>query len=90
MNKAELITHVAESAAITKSQAEKTVNAIFNGIAASLKKGVDARFVGFGTFAVSKRAARTGRNPQTGASIKIAASKTARFRAGKELKDSVK
>jgi DNA-binding protein HU-beta len=90
MNKAELVAHVAQSAAVTKAQAEKSVNAIFQGIAASLKKGNDARFVGFGTFAVSKRSARTGRNPRTGATIKIAASKTARFRAGKELKDSIK
>ena len=90
MNKAELVSHVAQSASVTKVQAEKAVNAIFQGIAVSLKKGTDARFVGFGTFAVSKRSARTGRNPRTGATIKIAASKTARFRPGKELKDSIK
>ena len=90
MNKAELVSHVAQSASVTKAQAEKAINAIFQGIGASLKKGNDARFVGFGTFTVSKRSARTGRNPRTGASIKIAASKTARFRPGKELKDSIK
>jgi DNA-binding protein HU-beta len=90
MNKAQLVAHVVESAALTKAQAEKAVNAMFSGISTSLKKGNDARFVGFGTFAVSKRSARTGRNPRTGAAIKIAASKTARFRAGKELKDSIK
>ena len=89
MNKAELIAHVAETASVTKAQAEKAINAIFNGITASLKKGNDARFVGFGTFSVSKRSARTGRNPRTGASIKIAASKTARFRTGTELKNSI-
>ena len=90
MNKAELVTHVTQSTAVTKTQAEQVVNAVFKSIAASLKKGNDARFVGFGTFALSKRSARTGRNPRTGATIKIPASKTTRFRAGKELKDSIK
>ena len=89
MNKAELVTHVTQSTAVTKTQAEQVVNAVFKSIAASLKKGNDARFVGFGTFAVAKRSARTGRNPRTGASIKIAASKTARFRTGTELKNSI-
>jgi DNA-binding protein HU-beta len=89
MNKSELVDHVAKSAAISKAQSEKSVNAIFEGISRSLKQGKDARFVGFGTFTVTKRSARTGRNPRTGAAIKIAAAKVARFRPGKELKDSL-
>lgn len=89
MNKAELVDHVAKSAAISKAQGEKAVNAIFEGISRSLKQGNDARFVGFGTFTVTKRAARNGRNPRTGAEIKIKASKVVRFRVGKELKDSI-
>lgn len=89
MNKAELIDIIAKSAGITKGQGEKAVNAVFEGIARSLKKGDDARFVGFGTFTVAKRAARNGRNPRTGAPIKISASKVVRFRVGKELKNSI-
>jgi DNA-binding protein HU-beta len=90
MNKAELISHVSKIAAINNTQAEKAVNTFFKGISESLKKGTDARFVGFGTFTVTKRSARIGRNPRTGATLKIAASKAVRFRVGKELKDSIK
>ena len=87
MNKSELVEFVAQSAGLTKSDGEKAVNAVFEGIADALSQGTDARFVGFGTFSVSKRSARTGRNPRTGETINIAASSVARFRAGKELKD---
>jgi DNA-binding protein HU-beta len=89
MNKAELIDYVAEQCDLPKAKAQETVDAVFEGITKTLKKGDDARFVGFGTFSVSKRAATTGRNPRTGESIKIPASKNAKFKAGKELKDAV-
>jgi DNA-binding protein HU-beta len=89
MNKTDLIEFVAQHAKLTKADSEKAVNAVFKGIADTLSKGGEARFVGFGTFSVSKRSARTGRNPQTGATINIAASSVPRFRPGKELKDSV-
>ena len=89
MNKAELVDHVAKKAELTKADAQKAVEAVFAGITATLKKGDDARFVGFGTFSVAKRAATTGRNPRTGEAIKIKASKNAKFKAGKELKEAV-
>lgn len=89
MNKQELIDYVAETAGLTKADAQKAVEAVFDGITVTLKKGDDARFVGFGTFSVAKRAATTGRNPRTGEAIKIPASKNAKFKAGKELKDAV-
>jgi DNA-binding protein HU-beta len=89
MNKAELIDYVAEQCDLPKAKATEVVDAVFDGITKTLKKGDDARFVGFGTFSVSKRAATTGRNPRTGESIKIPASKNAKFKAGKELKDAV-
>ena len=89
MNKAELIDYVAEKAELTKADAQNAVDAVFEGITSTLKKGNDARFVGFGTFSVAKRAATTGRNPRTGEAIKIPASKNAKFKAGKELKDAV-
>lgn len=89
MNKQELIEYVAEQAELTKADAQKAVDAVFEGITATLKKGNDARFVGFGTFSVAKRAATTGRNPRTGEAIKIPASKNAKFKAGKELKEAV-
>ena len=89
MNKTELIAAVAEQAEITKKDAEKAVKAFTDVIAAELKKGEKVQLVGFGTFEVSKRAAREGRNPQTGKSMKIKASKTAKFKAGKALKDSL-
>ena len=89
MNKTELIAAVAEQAELTKKDAEKAVKAFTEVIAAELKKGEKVQLVGFGTFEVSKRAAREGRNPQTGKSMKIKASKNARFKAGKALKDAL-
>lgn len=89
MNKAELIAYVAQQTKLTKADCEKAVNAVFDGISGSLKKGQDAAFVGFGTFGILKRAARKGRNPRTGEEIKIAASKQPKFKAGKALKDAV-
>jgi len=89
MNKAELIEHVANETEMTKADAQRAVEAVFGGIRATVKKGNDARFVGFGTFTVAKRAATTGRNPRTGEAIKIKASKNVKFKAGKELKEAV-
>ncbi|PZO85747.1 MAG: DNA-binding protein HU [Micavibrio aeruginosavorus] len=89
MNKAELIDYVAKEADLTKADAQKAVEAVFAGITATLQGGEEARFVGFGTFAVSNRAASTGRNPRTGETIQIPATKQAKFKAGKELKDAV-
>ncbi|MDR9756485.1 MAG: HU family DNA-binding protein [Thermacetogeniaceae bacterium] len=89
MNKAELIGSVAEKAGMPKKDAEKAVNAVFASIEEALAKGDKVQLVGFGTFEVRERAARTGRNPQTGEEIQIAASRVPAFRAGKALKDSV-
>lgn len=85
MNKAELIAKIAEDAGITKTQANAAVDSVIEGVTKTLKGGGKVTLVGFGTFSVSKRAARNGRNPQTGAVIKIKARKVARFKAGKEL-----
>ena len=90
MNKTELIAAVAEQAELTKKDAEKAVKAFTDVIAKELKKGEKVQLVGFGTFEVSKRAAREGRNPQTGKTMKIKASKSPKFKAGKALKDLVK
>jgi DNA-binding protein HU-beta len=89
MNKAEFVNAVADSAGCTKADAAKTVEAGIEVIKKALKKGDTVAIVGFGTFAVRKRSARTGRNPQTGATIKIKASKVPAFKAGKALKDAV-
>jgi DNA-binding protein HU-beta len=89
MNKQDLAASVADSTGLTKADSTKAVDAIFDVITQSLKKGDDVRLAGFGTFRVAKRAARTGRNPQTGATINIPASKQPKFSAGKGLKDSV-
>lgn len=89
MNKQDLVTHVAEAAGISKSDAAKAVDAVFDGISDALKKGDEVRLIGFGTFAVASRAASEGRNPRTGEKIKIAASKQPKFKAGKSLKDAV-
>ncbi len=89
MNKAELIEFVAKQCDFTKVDAQSAVEAVFDGIRKTVKKGQDARFVGFGTFTVAKRAATTGRNPRTGEPIKIKASKNVKFKAGKELKEAV-
>lgn len=85
MNKAELIAVLADNAGITKTQANATLDAFVDAVTKTLKKGDKVTLVGFGTFSVSKRAARMGRNPQTGAAIKIKAKKVAKFKAGKEL-----
>jgi len=90
MTKAELVAKVAKDAKITKAAAGKSLNAVVDGITKALKKGDRVTLVGFGTFSVSKRKARTGRNPQTGKSIKIAARKVAKFKAGSGLKKAVK
>lgn len=85
MNKAELITKISEDADITKKQAGEALDSFTNAVAKTLKKGDKVTLVGFGTFSVLKRAARNGRNPQTGATIKIKARKVPKFKAGKEL-----
>lgn len=89
MNKSELIDHIARSADISKAAAGRALESIVSGVKTTLKKGGTVTLVGFGTFTVGKRAARTGRNPQTGASIKIKAARVPKFRAGKALKDAV-
>lgn len=90
MNKTDLIAKVAKDAKLTKKDAEAAVNATFDAIKGALKKGDKVQLIGFGTFEVRKRAAKQGRNPQTGAAIKIKASKVPAFKAGKALKDAVK
>jgi len=89
MNKADFVNAVADTAGCSKADAAKTVEAGIEVIKKALKKGDTVAIVGFGTFAVRKRSARTGRNPQTGATIKIKASKVPAFKAGKALKDAV-
>ena len=89
MNKQELIAQVSDTAGLTRSDAVKAVEAVFDSISAALKKGDEVRLVGFGTFSVSKRKASTGRNPRTGEPMSIAASSQPKFKAGKVLKDSV-
>lgn len=90
MNKTELVAAIAEKAGIAKKDAEKALAAFVDTVAAELKAGEKIQLVGFGTFETRKREARTGINPQTGAKIKIAASKNPVFKAGKALKDAVK
>jgi len=85
MNKSELVSQVAEEVGLTKTQANAALDAIIESISKVLKKGDKVTLVGFGTFSVSKRAARKGRNPQTGETIKIKAKKVAKFKPGKEL-----
>ncbi len=89
MTKADLVDAVAKQTNMSKSQADAAVNAVLDGISKGLKKEKEVRLVGFGTFEVRNRKARTGRNPQTGDKIKIKASKTVGFKAGKALKDTV-
>ena len=89
MNKGELISKISEDAKISKAQAKEALESFLNTTKKVLKKGDKISLVGFGTFSVSKRAARTGRNPQTGKEIKIPAKKVVKFKAGKELSDSV-
>ncbi|EKT4481365.1 HU family DNA-binding protein [Pseudomonas putida] len=89
MNKAELIDAIAASADISKATAGKALDAVIDSVTGALKAGDSVVLVGFGTFAVKERAARTGRNPQTGKPIKIDAAKVPGFKAGKGLKDAV-
>ena len=90
MNKGDLVAKIASDAGITKVQAESAVSSLVGAVTASLKKKQKVTLVGFGTFSVSKRKARTGRNPQTGAPIKIAARNVPKFSAGSDLKKAVK
>ena len=89
MNKQELIGQVAEVSGLGKGDASKAVEAVFDSISSALKKGDEVRLVGFGTFTVGERAARTGRDPRTKEAITIKAAKFTKFKAGKALKDAV-
>lgn len=89
MNKTELIEAMAAEAGISKAAAGKALNGMMDAVKSTLKKGGKVSLVGFGSWDVSKRAARNGRNPQTGATIKIAAKNVVKFKAGSELKNSV-
>ncbi len=89
MNKTDLIDAVAEAAALSKADAGRAVDAVFDSVAGALKGGDKVSLVGFGTFLVRERAARQGRNPKTGETITIAAGKSPAFKAGKGLKDAV-
>jgi DNA-binding protein HU-beta len=89
MNKNDLVGVVADKASITKAQATEAVDAVFEAVTGALKGGGEVRLVGFGTFSVSRRKASKGRNPATGAEIKIPASNQAKFKPGKGLKDAI-
>ena len=89
MNKTELVAAIAEKTELSKMDAEKALKAFTDVVAEELKKGEKIQLVGFGTFEVAERPARTGRNPMTGKTIEIAASKSPKFKAGKALKDSL-
>ena len=89
MNKTELVAAIADEAGLSKKDAEKALKAFTDVVTEELKKGEKVQLVGFGTFEVSERAAREGRNPQTGAAMKIAAPKAPKFKAGKALKDLI-
>lgn len=89
MNKSELVEHIASNADISKAAAERALEAVTQAVKNTLKKGGSVALVGFGTFTVTKRAARNGRNPRTGETIKIKASKAAKFTPGKALKDAL-
>lgn len=89
MNKSELIAEIATQAGITKAEAGRVIDATTSAITTSLKKGEAVTLIGFGTFKVSKRAARTARNPRTGAELKVAARNAPAFTAGKALKDEI-
>ena len=90
MNKSDLIEHIATQADISKAAATRALDAIVGGVKTTLKKSGSVTIVGFGTFAVTKRAARTGRNPRTGAAIKIKAAKVPKFKPGKALREALK
>ncbi len=89
MNKSELIEAIADGSGLSKADAGRALDALTTSVTKALKKGQSVSLVGFGTFSVKKRAARTGRNPRTGETIKIKASKNPAFKAGKALKDAV-
>ncbi len=89
MNKTELIDHIAKSADISKAAAARSLDAVIDAITETLKNDGNVTLVGFGTFSVGERAARSGRNPRTGEEIKIASAKVPKFKAGKLLKDAV-
>ena len=89
MNKTELIEAIANESGLTKRDAEKALSAFADTVTSAMKNGDKVQLVGFGTFEVSKRAARTGRNPRTGETVEIAASATPKFKAGKALKNAV-
>lgn len=89
MNKSQLVDKIAEGAEISKAAAGRALDSFIDAVTDALKKGDSVQLVGFGTFAVRERSARTGRNPQTGQTIQIAAAKVPSFKAGKALKDSV-
>lgn len=90
MNKADLVVRIAKEVEITKRQAEKTLNVLMDSVQEALTKGDSVTLVGFGTFSVMSRAARKGRNPQTGREIFIPASKAPKFKAGKSLRESIR
>ena len=89
MNKSDLITAIATDTGLSKADSGRALDSVVSNIQKQLKRGNEVRLVGFGTFRVSQRAARTGRNPRTGATLNIPASKAPVFRAGKELKESL-
>ena len=89
MNKGDLINKIAESANLSKAQATDALNAVLDGVSDALKDGDKVTLIGFGTFSVSRRDARTGRNPQTGETIKIAAKNVVKFKPGKEISEAV-
>lgn len=90
MNKGELVDAIAKESGLTKVDSEKALNATISSVKNALAKGDSVQLIGFGTFSVSERSARTGRNPQTGKEINIAAKKVAKFKAGAALSDAVK
>jgi DNA-binding protein HU-beta len=90
MTREELLDKIATDCKMSKAQADRAIKSMFDGITTSLKKGKKVSFVGFGTFSISKRKARNGRNPQTGETIKIAAARVPKFKAGLKLKNAVK
>ena len=89
MNKSDLIDHIAQQADLSKAAAGRALEAVIGGVKISLKKNTSVSLVGFGTFMVTKRAARTGRNPKTNEPIKIKATRVAKFKPGKALKDAI-
>ncbi len=90
MNKQELVSAIADKSGLTKADSERALNGMLDAVKETMSKGESVQLIGFGTFSVSERSARTGRNPQTGKEIQIAAKKVAKFKAGKALSDSLK